>query len=135
MSTALHILLALFCFDGLRKCAMGFLVPYRIRIKQIASYYEKDSKVIGVYDTAMLVVIAAIAVLLFATSMQYVSFAGGLVIGMLSIQLFYHRFNRVLPPEQTPSPPVTPNKLNSFAVQAQPALAWREVLFMTALLL
>ena len=54
---------------------------------------------------------------------------------MLLIQVFYHRFNKVLPPEKAPPPPVAANKLTSFAIQAEPRLAWREIIFMTVLLI
>jgi hypothetical protein len=134
MTIALEILLILFCLDGLRKFAMGFLVPYEVRIKQISKYYEKDSKVIGTYDSVMLAMIVVIVVLLFLTDMRHLNFIAGLVVGMLSIQVFYHRFNKVLPADKAPRPPVAPNKLNSFAVQADPGLAWREIVFMTVLL-
>jgi hypothetical protein len=65
--------------------------------------------------------------------MQYLSFITGLVVGMLTIQIFFHRFNRVLPDERTPETHAPPNKLMSYAIQAQPALAWREIILMTAL--
>ena len=134
MTVALTILLILFCVHGLFKFAAGLLLPYERRIKQISSYYEKDSKVISTYDNVMLAVIVVIVVLLFLTDVHHLSFVAGLVVGMLTIQVFYHRFNQVLPAEKAPAPPVTPNKLNSFAVQASPSLAWREILFMTVLL-
>src|SRR5918998_346757 len=134
MTLALQILLALFCLHGLSKFALGFLVPYERRIRQIGSYYEKDSRVIGTYDSLMLVVVVAIVALLFLTDLHHLSFIAGLVVGMLLIQVFYHRFNQVLPPHKAPAPPVAPNKLNSFAVQAHPGLAWREILVMTVLL-
>ena len=135
MTTALEILLLLFCVHGLFKFTVGFLVLYERRIKQISSYYEKDSKVIGAYDTVMLVLIVLIVVVLFATGVQHLSFIAGLIVGMLLIQVFYHRFNKVLPPEKAPTPPVAANKLTSFAIQAEPHLAWREIIFMAALLI
>ncbi|MEV0271511.1 hypothetical protein AB0H43_22260 [Hamadaea sp. NPDC050747] len=134
MTLALKIILTLFCVHALFKFAVGFLVPYERRIKQISSYYEKDSKVISTYDTVMLIMVAAIVVVLFVSGVQYLSFIAGLIVGMLLIQVFYHRFNQVLPPDKAPTPPAAPNQLNSFAVQAKPGLAWREILFMTVLL-
>ena len=54
MSTALTIVLILFCVQGLVKFAVGFLVQYRTRITRIAGYYERDGRIIGIYDTLTL---------------------------------------------------------------------------------
>jgi hypothetical protein len=39
----------------------------------------------------------------------------------------------MLPTERMPETPTPPNKLMSYAIQANPTLAWREILLMTAL--
>jgi len=62
-------------------------------------------------------------VVLFVTGVQHLSFIAGLIVEMLLIQIFYHRFNKVLPPDKAPAPPVAANKLTSFAIQAEPSLA------------
>ncbi|WP_220449277.1 hypothetical protein, partial [Nonomuraea mesophila] len=49
-------------------------------------------------------------------------------------QLFFHRFNRPLEPDKAPSPPASPIKSMSYAIQAGPVLAWRELLVQTVLL-
>ena len=72
-------------------------------------------------------------VLLFLTELQYLSFITGIVVGMLTIQIFFHRFSRVLAPEKAPETPTPPRKLLSYAIQADPALAWREIIFMSVL--
>lgn len=133
MTLALQILLILFCLHGLFKFVVGFAMPYERRIKQIGSYYEKDSRVISTYDTAMLVVIAVIVVLLLLTDLSSLSFIGGLIVGMLLIQVFYHRFMQELPADKAPPAPVVPNKLTSYAIQASPGLAWREIAVMSVL--
>lgn len=66
--------------------------------------------------------------------MQQLSFITGLIVGMLVIQIFFHRFSEPLPADRAPEHPSTPRKLMSYAIQANPALAWREVIVMTALL-
>lgn len=48
MSTTLTIVLISFCIQGLVKFAVGFLVPYDTRIKRIASYYERDGRIISI---------------------------------------------------------------------------------------
>jgi hypothetical protein len=78
-------------------------------------------------------IIVVLVVLLFLMRMDYLSFITGLIVGMLAIQIFFHRFSRVLLAEQMPETPTPPRKLMSYAIQATPALAWREILVMTAL--
>ncbi|HEY1839865.1 MAG TPA: hypothetical protein VGG53_06500 [Mycobacterium sp.] len=133
MVFALQILLIAFCLQGLVKFAVGFLVPYPIRIRRIASYYDRGGRTISIYDTITLIIIGVLVVLLFLTQMHDLSFITGLIVGMLTIQIFFHRFSRVLPAEQMPETPTPPRKLMSYAIQATPALGWREILFMTAL--
>ena len=133
MSTVLTIALILFCIQGLVKFAVGLLVPYDTRIKRISSYYERDGRIISIYDTATLVIIVVLVVLLFLTEMQDLSFITGLVVGMLIIQIFFHRFDKPLAPEQAPESGASPRKIMSFAIQADPALAWREIVVMTFL--
>ena len=133
MVLALQILLIAFCVQGLVKFAVGFLVPYPIRIRRIASYYERGGRIISIYDTVTLIIIGVLVVLLFLTQMHDLSFITGLIVGMLTIQIFFHRFSRVLPAEQMPETPTPPRKLMPYAIQATPALGWREILFMTAL--
>jgi hypothetical protein len=135
MSTVLTVLLIAFCLQGLVKFAVGFLVPYETRINRIASYYRRDGRVIGIYDSVTLVVMAVLVVLLLVTEMQYLSFVTGLVVGMLTIQIFFHRFSKPLPADRAPEPPAPPRKVMSYAIQANPGLAWREIVFMTLVFL
>jgi hypothetical protein len=131
MSIVLTVLLIAFCLQGLVKFAVGFLVPYETRIRRIASYYRRDGRVISIYDSVTLVVIAVLVVLLLVTEMQYLSFVTGLVVGMLTIQIFFHRFSKPLPESRAPESPAPPRKVMSYAIQADPGLAWREIVFMT----
>jgi hypothetical protein len=133
VTIALAILLIAFCIQGLVKFAVGFLVPYDTRIKRISSYYERDGRIISIYDSATLAIITVLVVLLFLTEMQELSFITGLIVGMLVIQIFFHRFSRPLAPERAPESPPPPRKLMSYAIQANPALAWREIALMTCL--
>jgi hypothetical protein len=133
MSVVLAILLIAFCLQGLVKFAVGFLVPYSTRIRRIASYYERGGRVIAVYDTATLVVLVVLVALLTVTGLDHLSFTTGLVVGMLTIQVFFHRFREPLPPDKAPTEPAPPRKAMSYAIQAAPALAWREIAVMTVL--
>lgn len=71
--------------------------------------------------------------LLFLTEMQPLSFITGLVAGMLIIQIFFHRFSEPLSDDQAPEHGAAPRKVMSYAIQARPVLAWREIVLMTAL--
>ena len=133
MTIALTILLIAFSIQGLVKFAVGFLVPYPSRIKRISSYYKRDGHIISVYDSATLAIIMVLVVLLFLTDMHELSFITGLIVGMLLIQIFFHRFSKPLGPDQAPQPPTPPRKLMSYAIQANPGLAWREIALMTCL--
>ncbi len=133
MSITLTILLIAFCVQGLTKFVVGFAVPYRTRIARIGAYYRRDGRIISVYDSVTLVIIVALVVLLFLTDMQPVSFITGLVAGMLIIQIFFHRFSEPLAAERAPEPDAAPRKIMSYAIQARPALAWREIALMTGL--
>jgi hypothetical protein len=135
MSVALTIVLIAFCLQGLVKFAVGFLVPYETRIKRISSYYERDGRIISIYDSVTLVIIVTLVILLFLVDMQELSFITGLVVGMLIIQIFFHRFDRPLVPEKTPESGAPPRKVMSYAIQARPSLAWREIFVMAALFL
>ena len=133
MSIALAIVLIAFCIQGLVKVGVGFLVPYSTRIRRIASYYERGGRIISIYDTVTLVIIVALVVLLFLTDMQPVSFITGRVVGMLIIQIFFHRFSEPLTAERAPEPEAAPREIMSYAIQGRPALAWREIALMTVL--
>lgn len=67
--------------------------------------------------------VVSLVVLLLLTQMQSLSFITGLVVGMLTIKVFFHRFSTPLPPDKAPETPTPPRKLMSYAIQANPA--WR----------
>ena len=121
-----------FCIQGLVKFAVGFLVPYDIRIKRISSYYKRDGHIISIYDSATLAIIMVLVVLLFLTDMHELSFITGLIVGMLIIQIFFHRFSQPLSEDRAPETSAPPRKVMSYAIQANPGLAWREIVLMTA---
>lgn len=134
MELALVILLLLVTVQSLAKFGMWMVAPYETRIARIASYYAGGPRKLAIADGVLLALSIALVLLLFATDMRYLSFVTGLTVGMTLIQLFFHRFNRPLPPKKSPEDsPAPPIKLMSYAIQAQPALAWREMTVITAL--
>jgi hypothetical protein len=134
MELGLTIVLMLFCLQGLVKFVIGFLVPYEKRITRIRSYYGRDGRTIRRYDDITLVIMVALVVLLSLTDMQYLSFIAGYLIGLLTLQLFFHRFIEIMPPDKRPEEPAPPVKHVSYAIQAAPGLAWKEIAFMAIIL-
>lgn len=64
-----------------------------------------------------------------------VSLLGGFWVGGTLTQLFFHRFHEPVPPGRAPPPEVSPIKWMSYAIQANPRLAWRELVAMTVFVL
>lgn len=132
--TLLIVFLILFAVQSLARFLILWpLVPCEKRIDRIASYYAKEHRVISWYDNIMLTIIVVMMILLFASQMQAVSFITGLTVGMLLIQLFFHRFTEPLPPGRMPDSPIPPVKLVSYAIQDRPGRAWREISIITVL--
>ncbi len=96
-----------------------------MRIARIASYYRRDGRIIGIYDSLTLTTIVLLVVLLVLTDMHSTSFITGAIAGMLVIQIFFHRFSESLTDEQAPNN-AAPRKVMSYAIQARPVPAWRE---------
>jgi len=46
------------------KFAVGFMVPCPIRSRRVASYYQRGGRIISIYDTATLITVVALIVLL-----------------------------------------------------------------------
>ncbi|MES9542857.1 MULTISPECIES: hypothetical protein [unclassified Actinomadura] len=133
MKIILVVLLTLLTLQALAKFVAWFTVPYSSRIKRMATYYDKKHRFITVYDTVTLGLGIVIVLLAFLTGVEYLSFISGFIVGMICIQVFFHRFIHVLPEDKTPQMPTPPVKLLSYAIQAQPGLAWREIAFISIL--
>jgi hypothetical protein len=64
--------------------------------------------------------------------MEYISFITCLLAGIL-IQLYFHSFSKSLLPEKSPEPPISAIKMMSYAIEANPGLAWKELIIMTVI--
>lgn len=133
MAVALRILLGLYILQALVKFAGFFLLPHERRIERIAATYRNQGRFIKAFDTLVLVFLAVLVALLAAVGLEHLSFITGLMVGLTLTQVFFHRFDRPLPPDRAPGPPASPVKTMSYAIQAQPALAWRELILQAAL--
>lgn len=130
MLIALKILLGLYTLQGLIKFVNLFAIPYPIRIRRIAAAHGRFIKV---FDDVLLVLMAVLVTLLALTGLEHLSFITGLLVGLTLTQLLFHRFDRPLSPEKSPQEPVTPIKVMSYAIQATPGLAWREIIVQSGL--
>ncbi len=135
MRLALKILLTVYMLYALVKFFDFFFAGYERRMESIRAAYRDDARGIRMFDTAVLILVLIFVALLFASGAEYVSFTAGLLIGMTLIQVYFHRFSAPLPPDRSPEPPVSPIKLMSYGIQAEPGRAWRELAIMTALFL
>lgn len=131
MELLLKILLVLYLLQALLKFAVQAFVPYEKRIKKIEGYYSKEET--HTFDNILLVLTIAFVALLIAVGFDAVNFATGLVVGMTLIQLYFHRYSTPLPKDMAPKGVFSPIKYISYAIQADPRKAWRELLIVVAL--
>jgi len=131
-SFILSILLALYVLQALLKFGVHFFVSYETRRRRIDAAYK--GRQIALYDDVVLGLMLVLVALLFASGrMEHLSLITGLVVGMTLVQTYFHRFSSPVPADKAPKDPMTPIKLMSYAIQAEPRKAWREYLFMTVL--
>ncbi|MGI8760387.1 MAG: hypothetical protein ACR2LF_03605 [Jatrophihabitantaceae bacterium] len=80
-----------------------------------------------------LLIVAAVAVVLFVAGVQVPSFLIGLWCGATLIQLYFHEFHDPLTRDTAPPEPAGPIKTMSYAIQASPWQPWRELAVITGL--
>jgi hypothetical protein len=130
----LKILLVFFVVYSLVKFFVFFFVKYDTRRKWLDSSYKGKTSATKVSDIFLLVMILLLLGFLFASGgTEYISFTTGLLVGMVLIQLYFHSFSAPLPPEKSPESPVSPIKIMSYAIEANPGKAWRELIIMTVI--
>jgi hypothetical protein len=131
-SLILSVLLALYLLQALLKFGVHFFVRYETRRKRIDALYQ--GRQMALYDDVVLGLMLVFLAFLFASGrMEHLSLITGLVVGTTLIQTYFHRFSAPVSADKAPEGAVTPIKLMSYAIQAEPRRAWREYLFMTVL--
>lgn len=133
MKTTVTVLAVLLGAHVLVKFAF-FTLPYRRRRAALDRAYGNDLSATATSDRVSLVVVAALAIILFLAGVNAGSFLIGLWIGATLIQLYFHRFHEPLAPRQAPAPPAGPIKLMSYAIQATPWRPWPEIAALTILI-
>ena len=128
----LQILLIFFVVYSLIKFFVFFFIKYDTRRKMLDSSYKDKTSATKVSDIFLLIMVLLLLGFLFLSgSTEYISFTTGLLVGMVLIQLYFHSFSEPLPPEKSPKSPVSPIKIMSYAIEANPGKAWIELLIMT----
>lgn len=132
----LKILLLLLSLHALVKPLFFYILPYSFRRKQLDKSYSNKTSATKLFDNVILVVLLVLVILLFITkSMEYLSFVTGLYIGATLIQTYFHTFSSPLPDDKSPKQPVSPIKMMSYAIQANPEKPWKQLLFISLLFL
>ena len=112
-----------------------FLLPYSKRRDALDRAYAGKPTATKRSDAILLAITLGIAALILLRGVDGTSFLGGLWIGATLIQLYFHRFSEPLSPATAPPPVVYPIKMMSYAIQAEPARPWREILSLIVLIL
>ena len=132
----LKIMLIFFVFYSLVKFYVFFFVKYDTRRKWLDSSYKGKKSATKLSDIFLLVMILIFLGFLFASGrMEYISFTTGLFVGMILIQLYFHSFSDPLSSHKSPEPPVSPIKIMSYGIEANPKKAWRELIIITIILI
>lgn len=131
----LLILLVIYSGYSVLKLTFFFALNYEQRRKALDRSYRGRSSATAVSDRVLLIFSLALAVLLLTDKPNYTSFLSGLLVGMTLIQIYFHRFNVPLKHDQEAPEPTSPIKQMSYAIQAEPKRAWREMLAITILVI
>ena len=131
----LRVVIGVLMLQALVKFAVFFLVPYATRRRMLDSQYGTKNSATNVSDILLLTIVIVLVALLFASGRtEYVSFAVGLWAGMTLIQTYFHEFSEPLGPDQLPRQgTISPIKMISYAIQAAPGRAWRQLTIITIL--
>ena len=131
----LKIILALVVAHALVKFVVFFAIPYATRRAMLDRQYGNKLSATANSDLFLLALVVVLLALLFWNgSVEYLSFAVGLYAGMTLIQVYFHRFSKPLSPKEFPPEPVSPIKMMSYAIQANPEKPWIELLLIAVLL-
>jgi hypothetical protein len=128
------VLVALLGIHALLKLAFFFILPYTTRRAALDRAYGDKPTATRVADAVLLAITITVAGLILWRGIEAVSFLAGLWIGATLIQLYFHRFHEPLPLGRAPAPVISPIKMMSYAIQAEPQRPWREMLLMAALI-
>jgi hypothetical protein len=119
--TILKILLLLITLtQGIMKFIIFFLTKKETRMKFVEKMYSKSGSASAtkVNDIFSIIFMLVLISLLALNGLEYINFMTGFIIGLLTLQLYFHSFNEPL--EKEPEKPITPVKMFSYALKEKP---------------
>lgn len=131
----LDFLLSLFALYVLLKFLVFFCLRYDRLRAMLDKAYAKKTSATKRQDVFLFAACTSMVVLLYLRGVEHRSFLAGLLVGMTLIQLYFHEFSDTLSDREKPADPESPIKTMSYAIQANPGRAWKELLFIAALVL
>ncbi|MDQ2877509.1 MAG: hypothetical protein M3R41_00330 [Pseudomonadota bacterium] len=134
-ATVLTILLVLFSAHSLIKFGFFFVLGYTRRRKALDKAYAGRTSATGRSDVFLVGTVLLLVCLLALNDGEPRSFLTGLLVGATLIQVYFHRFSVPLTPSEAPPEPVSPIKTMSYAIQADPARPWVEIVILAVLIL
>jgi hypothetical protein len=129
MFLVLRVLVGLLMLQALVKFTVFFAVSYDTRRRMLDRQYGAKTTATKGSDLLLLAIVVVLVALLFASGRtEYVSFAVGLWSGMTLIQTYFHEFSKPLAANELPGAgEISPIKMMSYAIQADPARPWRQL--------
>jgi len=134
-ATVLTILLAIYGVHALAKFGFFFLLSYSRRREALDRTYAGRAGATKKADAVLLAFAIILVGLLAIRGAEPVSFLAGLLVGMTLIQIYFHQFSVPLSADEAPEPPSSPIKIMSYAIQAKPDRAWKELVVIACLLI
>lgn len=134
MSTIPTIIVIVLSAYSILKFAVFFVIPYARRRAALDKAYAGRAAATTTSDKVLLVVAAAIAAAVLFDHGEPISFLGGLFVGAILIQLFFHAFHVPVEADREAPEPRSPLKQMSYAIQDKPARAWKEMVAMTVII-
>ena len=132
--TVAKVVVTILGVQTLLKLLFFFALPYAKRRAALDRAYGNKPSATSTSDPILLVMAIAIAALLFWRGIEPVSLLGGFWVGATLTQLFFHRFHEPVSGDRAAPPEVSPLKMMSYAIQARPTLAWREMFSVAVLI-
>ena len=124
----LNAFVVVFGLYALAKFTFFFILSYATRRKALDKAYAGRSYATGPSDVVLLLIVIAMSAALLARGAEPIGFLGGLLAGGTLIQLYFHAFHAPVSAEYEAPEPRSPLKIMSYAIQAEPARPWKELL-------
>jgi hypothetical protein len=135
LKSILTFAICVYALYALLKFCFFAILGYDRRRKLLDTSYGGRASATRISDYLLLFIAIGLSVMLAVAGADQVSFLTGLLVGMTLIQIYFHQFSRPLAEDRLPKPPVSPIKMMSYAIQAEPGRPWKEMLVIATLLI